>query len=63
ITCSPVSGGLVFNSKAELGIRIYSADGRLAYSGNLEKGQNRISLGPGVYLWRAGQYRGKAVVR
>ncbi|MGC8894783.1 MAG: PQQ-binding-like beta-propeller repeat protein [candidate division WOR-3 bacterium] len=63
ITCSPVSGGLVFNSKAELGIRIYSADGRLAYSGNLENGQNRISLGQGVYLWRAGQYRGKAVVR
>ncbi|MGC8894205.1 MAG: hypothetical protein ACP5QG_05075 [candidate division WOR-3 bacterium] len=70
ITCSPVSGGLVFNSRVDLGIRIYSVEGRLAYSGNLEKGQNRIPLEQGAYIWIIGAgtgtypvFKGKLVVR
>jgi len=63
ITYSPVPGGLLFVSPETMGIKIYSADGRLAYSGNLEKGQNRITLETGVYLWQVGSYKGKAVVR
>jgi hypothetical protein len=63
LTCSAFSGGLVFNAPADLGINIYSVDGRIAYSGQLQKGENRISLGRGVYLWIAGGYMGKAAVR
>jgi len=62
LTCSPLSGGLVFSAPADL-IKIYSVDGRIAYSGQLRQGENRISLGRGVYLWQAGTYRGKAAVR
>jgi len=62
LTCSPLSEGLVFNAPADL-IKIYSVDGRIAYSGQLRQGENRISLGRGVYLWQAGTYRGKAAVR
>jgi len=56
-------GGLVFLSAEETSISVYSPDGRIAYSGQLQKGENRISLGRGVYLWVAGGYRGKAAVR
>ncbi|MEO0211763.1 MAG: hypothetical protein ABIN66_07925 [candidate division WOR-3 bacterium] len=63
ITCSPMPGGLLFVSPEDLAIRIYRADGRVAYSGNLEKGENRIFLDRGVYLWQAGQYKEKAVVK
>jgi len=70
ITCSPVPGGALFVSSGDMGIRIYAADGRLAYSGKLEKGQNRITLETGVYLWIVGAgpracppYKGKVVVR
>jgi len=63
MSCSPVSGGLAFNAPAELGINIYSVDGRVYYSSQLQKGENRITLGQGVYLWIAGPYRGKAAVR
>jgi len=67
ITCSPLPGAALFISPEAMGIKIYLADGRLAYSGNLEKGENRISLETGVYIWRAGTeacpYKGKAVVR
>jgi len=63
LTCSPLSGGLVFNAPADLVIKIYSVDGRGAYSGQLRQGESRISLGRGVYLWQAGTYRGKAAVR
>jgi len=63
ITCFWAPGELVFSSGGDCPIRIYSPDGRLAYSGQLLKGQNRISLDQGVYLWRAGQCKGKAVVR
>jgi uncharacterized delta-60 repeat protein len=63
ITFSPVPGGALFLSPETLGIKIYSADGRLAYSGELRKGKNKIVLDQGVYLWQAGAYKGKAVVR
>ena len=63
ITCSPVPRGALFNSPEALAIKIYAADGRLVYSGNLQKGENRIGLDRGVYLWRAGKHRGKAVIR
>jgi len=48
-----VPGGALFVSSGDMSIRIYAADGRLAYSGKLEKGQNRITLEAGVYLWMA----------
>ncbi len=63
VTAGLVPGGLVFRSDQDLALRVYSIDGRLVRSGNLTKGQNRISLGQGVYFWQAGPYRGKAVVR
>lgn len=63
LRCSTVPRGLIFNSPAELIINIYSVDGRVAHSGQLQRGTNKITLGRGVYLWIAGPYRGKAVVR
>ena len=63
ITPSPVPGGVLFTSLEELPMRIYTVDGRLAWSGQLAKGENRVSLGRGIYLWQAGSYLGKAVVR
>jgi len=73
VICSIVPGGALFIARGETGIRIYSVDGRVAYSGHLDKGQNRIPLETGVYLWQAGDvgagpracpvYKGKAVVR
>ena len=51
ITCSPVPGGIIFTSFGDMGISIYSADGRRAYSGDLRKGKNRIKLEAGVYIW------------
>ena len=58
--CLP--GQAVFHASVQVPIRIYSADARLAYSGNLTKGENRISLDRGVYLWIAGPYRGRVAV-
>ena len=63
LSCSGLRGGLLFNSPSELKVRIYSVDGRLVYLGRLRKGENRIDLERGVYLWQAGPYRGKALVR
>ena len=63
ITCSPVPGGAMFISPYETPINIYAADGRLTYSGKLEKGKNRISLETGVYIWNAGNFKGKVAIR
>ena len=63
ITCSPVPGGALFLSPSDTEITIYSADGRVAYLGKLQKGENRIGLETGVYIWQAGAYRGKVAVR
>ncbi|MEO0157353.1 MAG: hypothetical protein ABIM59_01340 [candidate division WOR-3 bacterium] len=49
--CSPVPGAALFISPYDIGIKIYKADGRLAYSGELHEGENRLSLDPGVYIW------------
>lgn len=54
ITCSPIPGGALFNSSEPLVIRIYTVDGKLAYTGQLQEGENRIDLDRGVYLWMAG---------
>ena len=63
ITCSPFPGGALFLSPEATGIRIYKVDGRLAYSGQLEKGENRISLDRGVYFWITGGESGRVAVR
>ncbi len=64
ITCTLLPSGLIFISpENNLKIRIYKPDGRLAYAGELKKGENRISLDRGVYFWMAGQSKGKAAVR
>lgn len=63
ITCSPVPGGVLFLSPGDIEIRIYAADGRLTYSGEIERGENRVKLETGVYLWMARAYRGKVAVR
>ncbi|MEO0181226.1 MAG: T9SS type A sorting domain-containing protein [candidate division WOR-3 bacterium] len=63
ITCLSLAGGLLLISPDVMDIRLYSADGRLAYFGKLEKGQNRIPLDQGVYIWSVENYKGKAVVR
>ncbi len=62
IACFPITGGVLFLSPDPIDIRIYSADGRLVYVGQLKSGQNRITLEPGVYIWSAGQFKGKVVI-
>ncbi len=63
ITCSPVPGGLLFISPTEIPVSIYSAEGRLAYSGSLKRGETRVPLEQGVYFWITRNQKGKAVVR
>ncbi len=63
LICSSVPGGLMFASRYEVAVKIYYPDGRVAYSGDLGKGQNRIPLETGAYIWMAGGYKGKAIVR
>ena len=63
VTSRAVSGAVLFFSLGVAVIGIYSPDGRLVYNGCLVKGENRIPLETGVYFWRAGAYKGKAVVR
>jgi len=63
LVCFGFSGGIAFRSTESLSIAIYSVDGRLVYSGQLQRGENRVPLNPGVYIWRAGEHRGRAAVR
>ncbi|MGB9590428.1 MAG: hypothetical protein ACPL68_06020, partial [Candidatus Hydrothermia bacterium] len=63
INCSLIPRAVLFISSSLSPLRIYYPDGRLAYSGRLERGENRINLDPGVYIWIVGPYRGKAVIR
>ncbi len=63
ITCTPLLGGALFLSPEEIPINIYSADGRLAYSGSLKRGETRVPLEQGVYFWITRNQKGKAVVR
>ncbi len=58
-----VPGGIVFLSPMKMPLRIFSSDGRLVRSTELERGENFISLETGVYLWIAGERSGRAVVR
>ena len=63
ITCSPISGGAFFLSPGEMFLKVYTANGRLVYSEALRKGENKITLERGVYLWHAGPYKGKVIIR
>ncbi|MEO0211949.1 MAG: hypothetical protein ABIN66_08890 [candidate division WOR-3 bacterium] len=63
ITCSPLPGAALFISPYDVGIKIYKSDGRLAYSGELHEGENRLSLEPGVYIWETNIQKGKLAVR
>ncbi len=57
----PVRGGVVFVSAEATGIEIYSPDGRVAYSGRLKKGWNRINLKQGIHLVVVGHENIKAI--
>ncbi len=59
----PVPRGAVFVSSVALDLALYSPDGRLARRVRIEKGENRLSLEPGIYFWQAGNKRGKISVR
>ena len=65
VICVPVIGGAVFLAGETTDLSVYSPDGRLVYSGNLQRGENRIPLDRGVYLWKAGDDSGwgKVAVR
>lgn len=63
IICVSDIRGVIFHASGEMEIKIYSSDGRLFCSEQLQRGQTSIPLGQGVYLWQAGPYKGKAVVR
>ncbi|MEO0158583.1 MAG: hypothetical protein ABIM59_07640 [candidate division WOR-3 bacterium] len=70
ITCSLLPGAALFLSPEDVGIKIYKADGRLVYSAELKRGENQLSLEPGVYLWETSHEEpgkrsqsGKIVVR
>ncbi len=63
VQCFPVSGGLLFKSALETELAIFSPDGRLVKELRLRPGETKISLKPGVYLWKAGEASGAAAVR
>ncbi len=68
LICSSTPGGLLFVSPVAIPLRIYAVDGRLVWAADLARGENRISLGRGVYLWKAGYdskpiFKGKATIR
>ncbi|MGB9589435.1 MAG: hypothetical protein ACPL68_00960 [Candidatus Hydrothermia bacterium] len=63
VLCLSVPGGLVFRVSVGMDLSVYSIDGGLVYSGRLQKGENRISLARGVYLWMANGRKGRGVVR
>ncbi|MEO0211685.1 MAG: hypothetical protein ABIN66_07515 [candidate division WOR-3 bacterium] len=58
-----LSGVALFLAELETPLSIYRPDGRLAFSGFLKEGKNRIPLETGVYLWQARIYKGKVVVK
>ncbi len=59
---SPSPGGLVFQGSEPTQYRLYAPDGRLAKEGTVRPGE-LVRLKPGVYVWQAGEERGKAAVR
>ncbi|MEO0140970.1 MAG: hypothetical protein ABIM88_05430 [candidate division WOR-3 bacterium] len=63
ISCSPLSGAALFISPEGIPIKIYKADGRLFYSADLKRGENKIGLEAGVYLWKTRNQSGSVVVR
>lgn len=63
ITCRPFPGGTSFFSPEATDIRIYGVDGKLAFSGELQVGENRVRLDRGVYFWTTGGQSGRVAVR
>jgi len=63
VSCSWFPWGLRFDADERMDLRIYFPDGRLACSREIGGGATTIPLEAGVYLWQAGPYWGKAVVR
>ncbi|MEO0211760.1 MAG: VCBS repeat-containing protein [candidate division WOR-3 bacterium] len=63
VICLAEPGGIKFQSEIEAELILWSADGRIIISSLLRKGETAIPLKSGVYFWRAGSYRGKAVVK
>ncbi len=63
VICVPFAAGLGFFSGAETEIRVYRPDGRLVCARTLVRGETRITLDKGVYLWSAGASYGVSAVR
>jgi len=61
--CAPLAGGVLFVSSEPLPLVMYSVDGRLILSREIDAGKTQIPLQTGIYFWKAGEYRGKALVR
>ncbi len=59
----PAPGGLLFKSQKSVKVNIYSASGRLVCELKLSQGKVFVPLKAGVYIWEAGEVRGKAAVR
>ncbi len=56
------SGGITFRTEKEVPIRLYSADGRLVFEGNVS-GTRRIPLKPGTYFAVVGRRVLRAIVK
>ena len=55
-------GGLLFKSQKPVEIKVYSASGRLVKAFEMKGSKAFVPLKPGVYIWSAGELRGKGVV-
>ncbi len=62
LICASVRGGLLFNAFQETSIKVFRADGSLAFSGRLTPGKNLVKLPPGIYLWKTDGAKGKGIV-
>lgn len=58
-----VSGGVLVPSLGGASLSVYSVDGRLVSRVSAEAGGTVIPLKSGIYVWRAGLWRGRVVVR
>ncbi|MEO0179898.1 MAG: hypothetical protein ABIM74_03625 [candidate division WOR-3 bacterium] len=63
ILCHPSPNGVLFISSLDTELKIYSVIGQAVYTGNLKKGENFVPLKKGVYVWMAGNSRGKVAIR
>ncbi|MEO0211767.1 MAG: hypothetical protein ABIN66_07945 [candidate division WOR-3 bacterium] len=63
IICVSGAKKLIFISDREAELRVYSVDGSLAFSKRIRHGENDVQLAPGVYIWKAGPWVGRAILR